>query len=179
MFRMMKESRKATGGENGRTRGRKDGREDGRKSADAVDLRPGQSLGYLFRDTFRRFSRELLERIEPHGVGLGQWYFLRELWVEDGLSQRELSARTGMDDNTTVSAMRSLEKLGAIRRIRDPDDARRRLVYLTTRGKRLKTRLLPLAVDVNAIAAADLSEKELSELARMIQLVQNALDRAD
>ncbi len=146
---------------------------------DAVDLRPGQSLGYLFRDTFRRFSRELLKRIEPHGVGLGQWYFLRELWVEDGLSQRELSARTGMGDNTTVSAMRSLEKLGAIRRIRDPDDARRRLVYLTSKGKRLKTRLLPLAVEVNAIAANGLSDEELAEFARMINRVQDALDRTD
>ena len=146
---------------------------------DSVDLRPGQSLGYLFRDTYRRFSRELLERIEPHGVGLGQWYFLRVLWVEDGLSQRELSARTGMGDNTTVSAMRSLEKLGAIRRIRDPEDARRRLVYLTTRGKRMQAQLLPLAVEVNTIAAAGLSDEELTELARMIHLVQEALDRAN
>ena len=146
---------------------------------DSVDLRPGQSLGYLFRDTYRRFSRELLERIEPHGVGLGQWYFLRVLWVEDGLSQRELSARTGMGDNTTVSAMRSLEKLGAIRRIRDPEDARRRLVYLTTRGKRMQAQLLPLAVEVNTIAAAGLSDEELAELARMIHLVQEALDRAN
>jgi len=150
-----------------------------RGRSDSVDLRPGQSLGYLFRDTHRRFSQELLKRIEPHGVGLGQWYFLRELWVEDGLSQRELSARTGMGDNTTVSAMRSLETLGAIRRIRDPDDARRRLVYLTAKGKRLQSQLLPLAVEVNAIAAAGLSDEESAELARMIHCVQDALDRAD
>jgi DNA-binding MarR family transcriptional regulator len=142
---------------------------------EAVDLRRGQSLGYLFRDTYRRFSRELLARIEPHGVGLGQWYFLRVLWEEDGLSQRELSARAGMGDNTTVSAMRSLEKLGAIHRTQDPADARRRLVYLTTKGRRLRATLLPLAEEVNALAAAGLEGEEVAELSRLIRLVQDAL----
>ena len=146
---------------------------------DPIDLRPGRSLGYLFRDTYRRFSRELLTRIEPHGVGLGQWYFLRVLWEEDGLSQRELSARTGMGDNTTVIAVRSLEALGAIRRTTDPADARRRLVYLTAKGKRLKNRLLPLAEEVNAMAAAGLDNHELAELSRLIHAVQSALGRTD
>ena len=57
----------------------------------AVDFSLGGSLGYLVRDANRAFQRLLERRISPHGVTRGQWYFLRVLWKEDGLSQRELS----------------------------------------------------------------------------------------
>jgi hypothetical protein len=59
----------------------------------SIDFSLGGSLGYLVRDANRAFQRLLERRISPHGVTRGQWYFLRVLWEEDGLSQRELSAR--------------------------------------------------------------------------------------
>ena len=59
----------------------------------SIDFSLGGSLGYLVRDANRAFQRLLEKRISPHGVTRGQWYFLRVLWEEDGLSQRELSAR--------------------------------------------------------------------------------------
>ena len=62
----------------------------------SIDFSLGGSLGYLVRDANRAFQRLLERRISPHGVTRGQWYFLRVLWEEDGLSQRELSARVGM-----------------------------------------------------------------------------------
>ena len=69
----------------------------------SIDFSLGGSLGYLVRDANRAFQRLLERRISPHGVTRGQWYFLRVLWEEDGLSQRELSARVGMMEPTTVS----------------------------------------------------------------------------
>ena len=63
------------------------------------------SIGYVLRDTYRGFSRVLQSKIAPHGVSIGQWYFLRVLWEEDGLTQRELSQRVGMMEPTTVTAL--------------------------------------------------------------------------
>src|SRR3569833_751019 len=70
----------------------------------SIDLSLGGSLGYLVRDANRAVQRLLEKRITPHGVTRGQWYFLRVLWEEDGLSQRALSARVGMMEPTTVMA---------------------------------------------------------------------------
>ncbi len=88
------------------------------------DLPHHESDGYLVRDAHRAFQRLLEERIAPHGVTRGQWYFLRVLWTKDGLSQRELSERVGMMEPTTVIALRSMEKAGLIRRVRSTDDRR-------------------------------------------------------
>ena len=90
----------------------------------SIDFSLGGSLGYLVRDANRAFQRLLERRISPHGVTRGQWYFLRVLWEEDGLSQRELSARVGMMEPTTVIALRGMEKAGLIRRVRSTDDRR-------------------------------------------------------
>ena len=73
----------------------------------------------------RAFQRLLEKRIAAYGVKRGQWYFLRVLWTEDGLSQRELSARVGTMEPTTVIALRSMEKSGLIRRVRSADDKRK------------------------------------------------------
>ena len=140
-------------------------------------LSEGESLGHLLRDTYRALSRELLERIAPYVIGLGQWYFLRALWNEDGLTQRELSGRVGLEQSTAVTALRALEAGGWIRRVRDEDDGRRRLVYLTPRGRKLKDRLIPIARELNAAAAADLSAAETRQLKRLLQRLRDTLLR--
>ena len=98
-------------------------------------FRRRESAGYLVRDAHRAFQRLLEKRIAAYGVTRGQWYFLRVLWTEDGLSQRELSARVGMMEPTTVIALRSMEKAGLIRRVRSADDKRKAQVWLTAQGQ--------------------------------------------
>src|SRR6516165_11811508 len=109
-----------------------------------ADLPPHVSSGYLVRDAHRAFQRLLERRIAGYGVTRGQWYFLRVLWITDGLSQRELSARVGMMEPTTVIALRSMERSGLIRRARSADDKRRAQVWLTPKAQRLRNELLAL-----------------------------------
>lgn len=104
----------------------------------SVEFPPRLSSGYLVRDAHRAFQRLLDRRIAPYGVTRGQWYFLRALWNTDGLSQRELSARTGLMEPTTVIALRSMEKAGLIARTRGEGDRRKMCVLLTAKAKRLR-----------------------------------------
>jgi hypothetical protein len=77
------------------------------------------SVGYQIRATHRALQRFLLLKIEPHGVTLGMWYFLRALWTEDGLTQRELSRRVGTMEPTTLSAIVKMERIGLVKRSRN------------------------------------------------------------
>ena len=92
----------------------------------AAEFPPRLSSGYLVRDAHRAFQRLLERRIAVYGVATrGQWYFLRVLWITDGVSQRELSARVGMMEPTTVIALRGMERAGLIHRVRAADDRRK------------------------------------------------------
>src|SRR5215469_12472481 len=103
---------------------------------------PMNSIGYLTRITFRSFSRRLERLTLPYGVSAGQWPFLRQLWVEEGLTQRELSRRVGMREPTTVTALNTMEKAGLVRRAPSKEDRRKIHVYLTPKAKRLQKPLL-------------------------------------
>ncbi len=129
-----------------------------------VEFHPEHSTGYLLRDTFRAFSKVLAARISPHGVTIGQWYFLWVLWEEDGLTQRELSQRVGMMEPTTVTALNGMEKRGYVRRVRNTEDRRKVNVFLTRKGRSLRNKLLPYAIEVNRFATEGVSEADLENL---------------
>ena len=91
----------------------------GKTTANDADFPFADSVGYQIRCTHRALQRFLQSKIEPHGVTLGMWYFLRALWNEDGLNQRELSHRVGTMEPTTLSAILNMEKKGLVRRVQN------------------------------------------------------------
>jgi DNA-binding MarR family transcriptional regulator len=138
---------------------------------------PAESSGYLVRDAHRAFQRLLEKRIAAYGVTRGQWYFLRVLWSEDGLSQRELSARVGMMEPTTVIALRGMEKSGLIRRVRSTDDKRISHVRLTPKAQRLRNELLALARGITQEAEESITRDDLAVFRRVIAQMTANLDR--
>ena len=145
----------------------------------AFHHKPGQSLGYLIRDCYRIFARRLEALISPHGVKMGQWYFLRELWERNGLTQRELSNRVGMMEPTTVVAIRGMVKGGLVRRVRDAEDRRKVRIFLTAKGADLKAQLLPCAREVNEIATQDLSADEVRQFRNLLNRIKANLTRPE
>jgi DNA-binding MarR family transcriptional regulator len=156
-------------------RAKKDGNSDGRQRTG--DFPPAESSGYLVRDAHRAYQRLLEKRIAPYGVTRGQWYFLRVLWDEDGLSQRELSARVGMMEPTTVIALRGMEKSGLIRRVRSADDKRKAQVWLTPKAKRMRKTLLQVARGITDQAEAGIHRDDLAVLRRIMPRITANLDR--
>ncbi len=145
----------------------------------AVEFPLAESSGFLVRDANRAFQRLLERRIAPYGVARGQWYFLRVLWTQDGLSQRELSARVGTMEPTTVIALRSMEKAGLVRRVRSRDDKRRAQVWLTLKAQRLRAELLALARGITDAAEQGITREELALFRRVIRRMTVNLDRIE
>jgi MarR family transcriptional regulator, organic hydroperoxide resistance regulator len=150
-----------------------------RPVARTVDFPPQLSSGYLVRDAHRAFQRLLERRIAAHGVTRGQWYFLRVLWISDGLTQRALSAKVGMMEPTTVIALRSMERSGLIRRVRSAGDRRKVEVWLTAKAKRLRNGLLGVARTITAQAEEAIAPRDLASFRRVIGRMTANLDRIE
>ena len=145
----------------------------------SFEFPPETSSGYLVRDANRAFQRLLERRLAPHGVTRGQWYFLRALWTEDGLTQRELSSRVGTMEPTTVVALRGMEKVGLVSRARSADDKRKVHVRLTARAKRLKAKLLPLAREITVEAAEGIAPGDIERFHDVLRRMTANLDRIE
>jgi DNA-binding MarR family transcriptional regulator len=144
---------------------------------EGTDIHFDSSIGYVLRDTYRGFSRVLQSKIAPHGVSIGQWYFLRVLWEEDGLTQRELSQRVGMMEPTTVTALNGMEKRGYVKRVRNVKDRRKINIFLTEKGRALRARLLPFVPEINRIASKNISEADLETLRTLLAAMKKNLDQ--
>ncbi|VVD60975.1 MarR family winged helix-turn-helix transcriptional regulator [Pandoraea terrigena] len=133
------------------------------------DAVPDDRLAHLVKDAARAMVRGLQMRLAQHEVSFGHWAFLRVLWVNDGLTQKELSDETGTTTPTTFSAVQAMEKLGYVERRYAPDNRKNTHVYLTPRGRNLKKKLVPLAEEVNEISVDGLKATEIN-VARKVLL---------
>ena len=118
--------------------------------------------------------RALQWRLAAHGVSFGHWTFLRILWKRDGLTQRELSDEAGVRAPTTVAAMRAMEKLGYVTRTQSPDNRKNVYVHLTAKGRTLRSKLVPLAEEVNEIGLRGVSADERAATRRtLLAIIEN------
>ena len=150
---------------------------DGEKDPAEVWLDPQQSPGYLVRDTHLAVGRALRRRLQDYGMTTGQYYFMRALWIEEGLSQRELSQRVGTTEPTTASALRLLERKGLVRRVRNRKDRRTINIFPTSKGRNLKNELLTMAIRINDIATDGLTPEDIEAIKRLMRAMKANLDR--
>jgi DNA-binding MarR family transcriptional regulator len=142
------------------------------------DADTGKSIGYLLRDGSRRILSELALRLEPHGISLPQYFVLRELWREEGLTQRELANRVGVLEPTMVTTLDALERQGTIVRVRSTTDRRKTHVGLSGDGRTLRATLHGYAAGVLERALDGLSDVDVATLRRLLQQVKRNLDRS-
>lgn len=141
---------------------------------------PEDRLAHLVRDAARALGKALSMRLADHGIAFGHWVFLRVLWAEDGLMQRELALRAGLSEPTAYAALKEMERLGLVRRQRRAESRRKVFVSLTAKGRALEAVLVPLAEDVNALAAAGCSATRIASMRRvLLRMIENlAADEA-
>jgi MarR family transcriptional regulator, organic hydroperoxide resistance regulator len=140
---------------------------------------PEDSVGHQVRWAHRALQRELEERLRPFGIAAGMWHFLRALWEEDGLSQRELSDRVGTSEATTVSALHAMEKRGLALRVPNSDDRRKSNIFLTRPAKDMRDLLLQEAREVNRTATEGISAAEIASLKTTLGKIRKNLAAAN
>jgi len=129
----------------------------------------GRGLRYLVRALNRAYTKLIELELAPHiDMTYAQWSFIRVLTHGDGLSQRELSDRLGLMENTTLVALNLLESRGWIRRERDKQDRRRLLVYLTDKGREIE-RLRPLVRKANRVAVSGMDVATVESTRRALE----------
>jgi DNA-binding MarR family transcriptional regulator len=146
-------------------------------AADAAPQLAETSIGYVIRQAHQSFNQSLEARLAPHGLSSAMYFFLRLLWEQDGITQREISEKLGLTPPTTVSAMDNLEGKGLIKRSRNTDDRRKTNIFLTKRGRDLEVKLRQRAIEVNDVALAEISAADRDRTIALLGQMMQALKR--
>ncbi len=137
---------------------------------------PRESIGFVAREVYRSFARCLQPRIAREGVPIGMWFILRILWDGDGITQRELGERVGINGPTVVTALNAMERAGIVKRVQNRADRRKINVFLTERGRKLKRRLWPMAAEVLALGLSGLTRDQVQSLNKMLRQILDNLE---
>lgn len=92
----------------------------------------------------------------PNGLTQRQFAVLAVLAAQDGVSQSELVARTGIDRSTLAEMVARMESKGLTQRTKSVTDSRANSVTLTATGRAMYEEALPKLADVDAEVLARL-----------------------
>jgi DNA-binding MarR family transcriptional regulator len=113
-------------------------------------------------------TAEFNSLLAEHGLTTTQWGVLACLWREDGLTQREISRRAGIDAATLTEMLKRMAARGLVRRERDPHNNRYQRVYLATHDADLREAISNLAASVNEHALTGFNQADRTRLTTLI-----------
>lgn len=133
------------------------------------------SFGWMVNVVASQASKKFDIALKQHGLTVALWPTMMCLWEEEGVTQREISVKSKVENSTTTRTLDKLEKLGLVERRTDPNSRRSFRIYLTEQGRALETTLLPIPMAVNKEMLSSLEEKEQKEMLRLLQKMVAAI----
>lgn len=144
-------------------------------SRSSVKSLGGQLMALIARADRLAF-RDLAAALAPLGVTLADFRVVGALMGEaEGLGQKELASRLGIEPATLSVALAKLERAGHVERTVAEHDSRARVVRLAA-GAAAFPDVLAQVADLERRAAAGISDKDLAVTRRVLQRVIENLD---
>jgi DNA-binding MarR family transcriptional regulator len=131
-----------------------------------------KSIGFLLSKAYQRAFSLFKEEFDRYDLTPPQLGLLAFLWIEDGLSQAELSARSQIDRTTIGGVIDRLEKEGMVERRHHPEDRRAYQVFLTDKGRSMEDELSTVAGRVLGRVTAPLTDQEHATLVRLLTKIR-------
>lgn len=128
-------------------------------------------LGYLLREAYRAFSRELDRRLDAHSITHSQWVLMWFLRRAGSLTPLELSRTAGIKKASATSVIESLRLRGFLVAKRDPRDGRKMNLSLTADGVNAMEEMSECVWQANQRIHADFTKQELEMLQLLLRRV--------
>jgi transcriptional regulator, MarR family len=127
----------------------------------------GKFISYL-----HRYGQIYIEKkLEPYGIGSGQFSFLVLLYHEDGVNQEYLSNYLKMDKATTTRAIKKLVDEGYVFRKIDEGDRRSYMVFLTDKGKKLEPDMKKIASEWENILLSGFDDSQRKDIMNSLEIM--------
>lgn len=140
---------------------------------------PLDSLVFLTNRVGRLLSSDIRKRAGDDVEGLYSTHMgvLVDLWMQDGLRQQDLVSSVIKDKGTIARALDNLEKQGIVTRETDETDRRNKLIYLTPKGRKLKTVMLPHALAAMEEVLVNIPPEEVAICKKVLQRMYKRLTK--
>jgi DNA-binding MarR family transcriptional regulator len=123
---------------------------------------------YLMTQIYHRLNKNFSQALHPLNLNPAQWRVLANLCSCDGQTFTELLQHTALDQPTLSRTVSRLVGKGLIVRRPKPFDGRSVELWLTTGGRRMFDRALPVGVQQYRLSARGIARSEHEQLRRAL-----------
>ena len=130
-----------------------------------------ENIGRYISQIYRKGGIFITKALAKEGIGSGQLMFLMELYKKDGRTQDDLSNELNIDKGTTARALKKLEDENFIVRLKDERDKRAHNVYLTDKGKEVKSIVYGVLDEWENTMTQDITDEEKEIIIKLLKKV--------
>ncbi len=133
-------------------------------------------IGFNLRAAMKKIDKHLSSRLDEHRVTIPQSFILYCLQEENGVTLKEIGARTMIDSSSMTVLVDKLEKDKLVERRLDPQDRRAIRVFITEKGVQVAAQIVNINYEFNALLYDLLGEGNQKEFIHAINNLINGLD---
>ncbi|QRM57326.1 MarR family transcriptional regulator [Sinorhizobium sp. BG8] len=143
---------------------------------DTYELPPRFRFGIEFAMLARQWRRSIETQLERNGLTDATWAPLIHLHeLGDGISQKDLAARVGIDGSSLVRLLDILAAKNLIERKGDRTDRRAKLIFLTAEGRKEVSHVRKALNAAEAHFLADVSDDEIANMLGILRRIDGRL----
>lgn len=126
----------------------------------ATSIKFEDTVSYLLARVTTAFRTQLERRMGEIGLHGGQVFVLFELWKQDGLRQVDIAKRLNLAAPTVNKTLKGLAEVNLIKTARIDNDARSTRVFLTDRGRSIRSEIEEQWLELEEGCLSGLTETE-------------------
>lgn len=137
-----------------------------------------ENFGALLAETARIWRTKLDQRLKPLGLSQAKWSVLLHLSkAGDGINQKELAQRLGIEGPTLVGLLDRLSADDLVERRESPSDRRSKTVHLTAKAEEITRHITAIARALRTELLSGIDATALQHCQRTLEQLKQRLEQ--
>ena len=129
------------------------------------------SIGFIVNQAAKAFIKALDSELRQKvGVTVGQWKVMVILVNQNGLAQKEIAEKLGLESPTLIPIIDKMEKEDLVIRKVDPNDRRNNRIYRTEKANTLWNNMIECGLKIREVSIKDIPEEN-------VKIMKDALEK--
>lgn len=130
-----------------------------------------ESIGKLNAAIYRNMDSLVNLKLKDLPIRSGQQDFFYVVSINEGITQKELCEHLYIGKSTTAKAIKSLVEIGYIKKVKDENDKRSDMLYLTEKGREVAPMIQKSFMEVVNVAIQDLSIDDVDNSIKLLNKI--------
>tara|TARA_B100001939_G_C16895287_1_gene597301 strand:- start:196 stop:630 length:435 start_codon:yes stop_codon:yes gene_type:complete len=139
-------------------------------------MRPEETIDFHIRWAWYNISRMYNLKASEFGGSMATGYVLLNI-DKEGTPSTKLAPKMGMEPRSLTRMIKTLEENGLIEKKSDELDKRLVKIFLTNKGKKIRSQAKDIVLSFNTKVQEEINEEDLTKCFSVLSKLNNLIDR--